>query len=127
MLSTAQRIKELANRRGLTRLELAAKASVSYKTLYNVMQAKHEPRESILKRIADALGTTPEYLLGTKGALEVRESSAGCAARGEEGARVCHTMRDAIRFIAAQLDLAEEIVAAKIGELMKDHVKGGPQ
>jgi transcriptional regulator with XRE-family HTH domain len=54
----------LRKQSGLSQARLAASAGVSKKQIVSYEQARHSPTPTILKKLADALGTTPQTLSG---------------------------------------------------------------
>jgi len=106
---------------GLTHIQLAVKAQIAYKTVYNVLSGKKEPRPSIIGRLASALDTTPEYLLTGKGERAVGRED-GVTYGVDQGTMV-RTLRDAMDYIAHQLRMPEARVAEKISELVKESVR----
>lgn len=64
-----ERLKEKRIEAGLTQVELAKKAGVTARTIQNYELGSRKPvHMEIVQKIADALGTTTEYLLGSSGA-----------------------------------------------------------
>lgn len=64
-MSIGDRIKELRERRGWSKSKLAKMAKISQGNLSDIENGKiHSPSGVVLKKIADALGTTSDYLLG---------------------------------------------------------------
>ncbi len=57
-----ERIKELSSKAGLTQKELAQKAEVTEAAICHYIKGDRSPRGAVLSRIADALGTTSDYL-----------------------------------------------------------------
>ena len=69
---------------GLTQAELAQKAGVTTRTIQNYEMGERVPSNlGIAQKLADALGTTVEYLLGSGGKLivEAHEKGGAKAAR----------------------------------------------
>ena len=58
------RISELMKNNGLSQKELAAKAEVTESAMSYYVKGERTPRSDVLTRIAKALGTTTDYLLG---------------------------------------------------------------
>ena len=64
-----ERLKEKRIEAGLTQVELAKKAGVTARTIQNYELGSRKPvHMEVVQKIADALGTTTEYLLGSSGA-----------------------------------------------------------
>lgn len=69
MISTGERIEEIAKERGLNLHKLATKADVSYNTLYSIVRRKSDKIDwDIARKIAAALEVSPEVLFGVIGA-----------------------------------------------------------
>lgn len=78
------KLKEKRLEAGLTQAELAKKAGTTSRTIQNYELGKSKPSNmEIIQKIADALGTTTEYLLGSSGAyvVEAHEKGGAKAAR----------------------------------------------
>ena len=78
------RLKEKRVEAGLTQAELAKKANVTARTIQNYELGSRKPANmEVIQKIADALGTSTEYLLGSSGAYVVaaREKGGSKAAR----------------------------------------------
>ena len=78
------RLKEKRAEAGLTQAELAQKAGVTTRTIQNYEMGERVPSNlGIAQKLADALGTTVEYLLGSGGKLivEAHEKGGAKAAR----------------------------------------------
>ena len=78
------RLKEKRVEAGLTQAELAKKAGVTARTIQNYELGNRKPANmEVIQKIADALGTTTEYLLGSSGTyvVEAHEKGGAKAAR----------------------------------------------
>ena len=78
------RLKEKRAEAGLTQAELAQKAGVTTRTIQNYEMGERVPSNLVIaQKLADALGTTVEYLLGSGGKLivEAHEKGGAKAAR----------------------------------------------
>ena len=78
------RLKEKRAEAGLTQAELAQKAGVTTRTIQNYEMGERVPSNlGIAQKLADDLGTTVEYLLGSGGKLivEAHEKGGAKAAR----------------------------------------------
>ena len=64
MTETGKRIVELLDKRGMTRKELAQKAGVTQAAISRYTKGNRNPKGEVVARIADALNTTTDYLLG---------------------------------------------------------------
>ena len=60
------RISELLNKSGMTQRELAEKIGVTGASVHRYINGDRNPKGSTIVKIADALGTTSDYLLGLK-------------------------------------------------------------
>ena len=66
------RLREKRTAAGMTQSELARRAGVTSRTIQNYELGDRRPSNmEVIQRIADALGTTTEYLLGSSGAYVV--------------------------------------------------------
>lgn len=57
-----EKIEILLNRRHIKKTDFADSVGITYRAFANYMSESRSPRREILGRIADALGTTPEFL-----------------------------------------------------------------
>lgn len=81
------RLKEKRTEAQLTQVELAEKAGVTARTIQNYELGNRKPSNmEIIQRIADALHTTTEYLLGSSGTyvIDAHEKGGAKAARDIE-------------------------------------------
>ena len=79
------RLKEKRAEAGLTQAELAQKAGVTTRTIQNYEMGERVPSNlGIAQKLADALGTTVEYLLGSGGKLIVEAHEKGGAKAGRD-------------------------------------------
>lgn len=81
------RLKEKRTEAKLTQVELAEKAGVTARTIQNYELGNRKPSNmEVIQRIADALHTTTEYLLGSSGAyvIDAHEKGGAKAARDIE-------------------------------------------
>ncbi len=79
-----ERLKEKRHEANLTQAELAKKAGVSTRTIQNYELGTRRPYQiEVVQKIADALSTTTEYLLGSSGIIvaEAHEKGGAKAAR----------------------------------------------
>ena len=60
----AARIRELIEKRGLTQAQVSAKSGLPAATISHFVTGFRTPGTSTVRRLADALGVTVEYLLG---------------------------------------------------------------
>lgn len=61
-MNLVDRIKETANKRGMTLNDLSVKAGVGPKTISN--WRNHNPQSATIQKVADVLGVSVDYLLG---------------------------------------------------------------
>ena len=67
-----ERLKEKRTEANLTQVELAEKAGVTARTIQNYELGSRKPSNMVtIQKIADALNTTTEYLLGSSGTYVV--------------------------------------------------------
>ena len=79
-----ERLKEKRGEANLTQAELAKIAGVSTRTIQNYELGSRKPYQiEVVQKIADALSTTTEYLLGSSGMMvaEAHEKGGAKAAR----------------------------------------------
>lgn len=77
-MSFKERLKEKRLEANLTQVQLAEKVSVSARTIQNYEMGSRKPTKyEIVEKIANALNTTPEYLLGQSGMFIVSANEKG--------------------------------------------------
>ena len=62
-MSIGQRIKELRKAQKLTQADLAAKVDLTYIQIGRYEQQKSKPSADVVRRLADVLGTTTDFLM----------------------------------------------------------------
>ena len=55
-----RKLRETRLRQALTLRDLAARSGVAYDTIHGIETAKHQPRPSTVRKLAEALGVLPE-------------------------------------------------------------------
>ena len=79
------RLKEKRVEANLTQAALAEKVSVTARTIQNYELGTRKPTKyDIVKKLAEALNTTPEYLLGNGGMLVLAAQEQGGAKAARE-------------------------------------------
>lgn len=92
---------------GLTQVELAGKAGVTTRTIQNYELGNRKPANmEVIQRIADALNTTTEYLLGSSGAYVVEAQERG----GAKAARDIEELVSEVTGLFAGGELSEEAI-----------------
>ncbi len=82
-----ERLKEKRAEAGLLQSELAAKAGVTTRTIQNYETGNRRPQQvEVVHRLAEALNTTPDFLMGTEGqyVMEAQKKGGSVAARDIE-------------------------------------------
>ena len=101
------RLKEKRLEAGLTQVELAGKAGVTTRTIQNYELGNRKPANmEVIQRIADALNTTTEYLLGSSGAYVVEAQERG----GAKAARDIDELVSEVTGLFAGGELSEEAI-----------------
>lgn len=101
------RLKEKRLEVGLTQVELAGKAGVTTRTIQNYELGNRKPANmEVIQRIADALNTTTEYLLGSSGAYVVEAQERG----GAKAARDIEELVSEVTGLFAGGELSEEAI-----------------
>lgn len=100
-------LKEKRLEAGLTQVELAGKAGVTTRTIQNYELGNRKPANmEVIQRIADALNTTTEYLLGSSGAYVVEAQERG----GAKAARDIEELVSEVTGLFAGGELSEEAI-----------------
>ena len=101
------RLKEKRLEAGFTQVELAGKAGVTTRTIQNYELGNRKPANmEVIQRIADALNTTTEYLLGSSGAYVVEAQERG----GAKAARDIEELVSEVTGLFAGGELSEEAI-----------------
>lgn len=105
----SERLIALMQQNRITQKELAQKAGVTESAMSYYVKGDRTPRSDVLTRIAKALGSTTDYLLGTSGSnLEVP--------RGE----LQYLQRNLSKLDSDQLKRAENILKAAFDDIFDD-------
>ena len=101
------RLKEKRLEAGLTQVELAGEAGVTTRTIQNYELGNRKPANmEVIQRIADALNTTTEYLLGSSGAYVVEAQERG----GAKAVRDIEELVSEVTGLFAGGELSEEAI-----------------
>lgn len=108
------RLKEKRLAAGMTQAELAEKAGVSARTIQNYEMGTRKPRNlEVIQKIAEALRTTLDYLLGSSGAYVVAAQEKG----GAKAARDIEALVSEVTGLFAGGMLSEESMDGAIKAL----------
>ena len=108
------RLKEKRLAAGMTQAELAEKVGVSARTIQNYEMGTRKPRNlEVIQKIAEALLTTPDYLLGSSGAYVVAAQEKG----GAKAARDIEALVSEVTGLFAGGELSEESMDGAIKAL----------
>ena len=100
-----ERLKEKRMEAGLTQVQLAEKAEVTARTIQNYELGNRKPSNmEVIQKIADALNTTTEYLLGSSGTYVVEAHEKG----GSKAARDIEQLVSEVTGLFAGGELSEE-------------------
>lgn len=100
-----ERLKEKRMEAGLTQVQLAEKAGVTARTIQNYELGNRKPSNmEVIQKIADALNTTTEYLLGSSGTYVVEAHEKG----GSKAARDIEQLVSEVTGLFAGGELSEE-------------------
>lgn len=100
-----ERLKEKRMEAGLTQVQLAEKAGVTARTIQNYELGNRKPSNmEVIQKIADALNTTTEYLLGSSGTYVVEANEKG----GSKAARDIEQLVSEVTGLFAGGELSEE-------------------
>ena len=100
-----ERLKQKRMEAGLTQVQLAEKAGVTARTIQNYELGNRKPSNMVvIQKIADALNTTTEYLLGSSGTYVVEAHEKG----GSKAARDIEQLVSEVTGLFAGGELSEE-------------------
>lgn len=100
-----ERLKGKRMEAGLTQVQLAEKAGVTARTIQNYELGNRKPSNmEVIQKIADALNTTTEYLLGSSGTYVVEAHEKG----GSKAARDIEQLVSEVTGLFAGGELSEE-------------------
>lgn len=114
MSTFSERMSSLMREKRFNQKELAAKAAVTESAMSYYVKGTRTPRSDVLKRIAQALNTTTDYLLGNS-----NDSSPESAA-GEE---LQYLQRNLQKLDHQQLKKAEKILKAAFDDIFDDDLE----
>lgn len=106
----SERISELMGRYKLSQKELAAKAGVTESAMSYYVKGERTPRSDVLTRMAKALNTTTDYLLGTS----------ANPSPGANQNELQYLQRNLCKLDPQQLKKAENILKAAFEEIFDD-------
>lgn len=73
----SERVSLLISQKGISQKDLAIKAGVTESAMSYYVKGERIPRGEVLSRIAKALGTSTDYLLGNDGKLQYLQRNLG--------------------------------------------------
>lgn len=111
----SERIRALLAEKGLSKIDLAKKADVSYRTIFSAVHGQGNLRERIVGRIATALDTSPEYLLTGRGERKMVKDLSPSWGADKEDKEI--TLKDAILKISKELNVPPKVVTDCFSEL----------
>ena len=104
-----ERLKEKRTEANLTQVELAEKAGVTARTIQNYELGSRKPSNMVtIQKIADALNTTTEYLLGSSGTYVVEAHEKG----GAKAAKDIEELVSEVTGMFAGGELSEDAIEA---------------
>ena len=108
----SERLSSLMRENQFTQKELAEKVAVTESAMSYYLKGTRIPRSDVLKRIAQALNTTTDYLLGNS-----NESAPKLAASEE----LQYLQRNLQKLDSQQLKKAERILKAAFDDIFDDN------
>lgn len=106
----SERMSELMKSNGLSQKELAIKAGVTESAMSYYAKGERTPRSDVLTRIAKALGTTTDYLLG----------NASEATLNSDSKDLQYLQRNLRKLSTEQLKRAETMLKAAFYDIFDD-------
>lgn len=104
----SERVSELMKQQRLSQKLLAEKAGVTESAMSFYVRGDRTPRSDVLTRIAKALGTTSDYLLGINDAVNNDED------------KLSYLQRNLGKLDEAQLKKAETVLKAVFDDIFDD-------
>lgn len=106
-----ERLKEKRTEANLTQVELAEKAGVTARTIQNYELGSRKPSNMVtIQKIADALNTTTEYLLGSSGTYVVEAHEKGGAKAAKDTAKDIEELVSEVTGMFAGGELSEDAI-----------------
>ena len=105
----SERISDLMKRKNITQKQLAGIAGVTESAMSYYVKGERTPRSDVLSRIAKALGTTTDYLLGIES--EPYEANSD---------QLTYLQRNLGKLDSEQLKKAENILKAVFDDIFED-------
>lgn len=107
----SERVAALMSEHGLNQKDLAAKAGVTESAISYYLKGVRTPRSDVLTRIANALNTSTDYLLGAG------DNSASSSAKG----KLHYIQRNLSKLNGEQIERAENILKAVFDDIFDDN------
>lgn len=104
----SERITELMTRHGFSQRDLATKAGVTESAMSYYVKGERTPRSDVLTRVANALNTTTDYLLGASNSADMVENE------------LLYLQRNLSKLDPQQLKRAETILKAAFDDIFDD-------
>jgi len=105
---TSEKIIELLKKNNMTQKDLAEKTGISKGAISYYISGARTPKYDHIKKIADALGTSPNYILG-----ENNEAT-------YENGKLYYIQRNLAKLDSAELEKAEAILKTVFGDIFND-------
>ncbi len=123
-MSFSENLKAAMDERQVTQTQLAGMVGISKSSISQYLSGKHEPIQTVAKRIADALETSVDFLFG-RGNVSMDADSMGVALKNvpvEQAARMLGKSKQFVR-VALQRGKAPFGFAVKIsGDKWSYHI-----
>jgi len=102
--------------RGITRVELAKRSGVSYRSLHDILKGVSVPRDSTLGKLASGLGITLDALLANDAGPAESVVREGCTYPDAQSRppRMCGTLEAAVRIISDAFEMSERDVREQL-------------
>ncbi len=108
MSAFSDRISNLMSKQKITQKQLAEKASVTESAMSYYVKGDRTPRSDVLSRIAKALGTTTDYLLGNE------------VVSAQDDNKLTYLQRNLGKLDEEQLKKAETVLKAVFDDIFED-------
>lgn len=128
-MKISEKLEYLLTKKRISRTDFARSVGITYRALYYYLNGDRKPRKEILKRMADELGVTPEFLLDDSIEIELSAEDKLLKTLMDNGKR----STGAIRFIEETKGLFagnsfsnedKELLIECLNEIYLDSLKG---
>ena len=122
IVGVSDRLRTLFSESGMTKYDLARKADISYRTVYNALEGRGKIQERIIGKLAVALQTSVEFLIYGSGDRSCITEVPVAPSTKIEKPKI--SLRDALEKIAFELGISVDTVAKCFSDITYKSLNG---